>query len=78
MENVRLFLAAVEDDATRNVRDAAILALGFAGAFRRSELSAQNIEDLGRTGLFLGLPKRGRLPHLGLTPFMEETLQESS
>lgn len=25
----------------------------------------------GWTGLFLGLPKRGRLPHLGLTPYRE-------
>ena len=46
VEVVRLLLAAVEGDATRNVRDAAILALGFAGAFRRSELSALDIEDL--------------------------------
>ena len=46
VEVVRLLLAAVEGDATRNVRDAAILALGFAGAFRRSELSALDIKDL--------------------------------
>ena len=33
-------------------RDRAILALGFAGAFRRSELAALKVEDLD-------FPKRG-------------------
>ena len=47
LEVVRLLLAATAlDDSPKNIRDAAILALGFAGAFRRSELSALNIEDL--------------------------------
>ena len=47
VEVVRLLLAATaRDDSPKNVRDAAMLTLGFAGAFRRSELSALNIEDL--------------------------------
>ena len=47
VEVVRMLLTATaRDDSPKNVRDAAILALGFAGAFRRSELSALNIEDL--------------------------------
>lgn len=43
VEVVRMLLAALEGDSTRNIRDAAILALGFAGAFRRSELSAHSL-----------------------------------
>ena len=47
VEVVRMLLAATAlDDSPKNIRDAAILTLGFAGAFRRSELSALNIEDL--------------------------------
>ena len=47
VEVVRMLLTATAlDDSPKNIRDAAILALGFAGAFRRSELSALNIEDL--------------------------------
>jgi len=47
LEVVRMLLTATAlDDSPKNIRDAAILALGFAGAFRRSELSALNIEDL--------------------------------
>ena len=44
---MRLLLAATaRDDSPKNIRDAAIISLGFAWAFRRSELSALNIEDL--------------------------------
>lgn len=43
---VRALLATLHDDSPKAIRDAAIIALGFAGAFRRSELSALNIEDL--------------------------------
>ena len=47
VEVVRMLLAATAlDDSPKNIRDAAIISLGFAGAFRRSELSALNIEDL--------------------------------
>lgn len=46
VEVVRMLLDATRGDTTKGIRDAAILALGFAGAFRRSELSALNIEDL--------------------------------
>ncbi|WP_264986302.1 tyrosine-type recombinase/integrase, partial [Novacetimonas hansenii] len=37
------------DDSLKGLRDRAILALGFAGAFRRSELVALRVEDLSRT-----------------------------
>ena len=44
---MRLLLAATaRDDSPKNIRDAAIISLGFAGAFRRSELSALDIADL--------------------------------
>ena len=47
LEVVRLLLAATAlDDSPKNIRDAAILALGFAGAFRRSELEGLDIEDV--------------------------------
>ena len=47
IEVVRMLLAATaRDDSPKNIRDAAIISLGFAGAFRRSELSALDIEDL--------------------------------
>ena len=47
VEVVRLLLAATaRDDSPKNIRDAAIISLGFAGAFRRSELSALDIADL--------------------------------
>ena len=47
LEVVKMLLAARrEEDLPKNVRDAAIIALGFAGAFRRSELSALDMEDL--------------------------------
>ena len=41
---IRALLGAGDD--LRNVRDAALLSVGFAGAFRRSELVALNVEDL--------------------------------
>ncbi|MBQ9527930.1 MAG: hypothetical protein IJR68_10005 [Fretibacterium sp.] len=47
---IRALLAAtMRDNSTKAIRDAAIIALGFAGAFRRSELFALNMEDLKRT-----------------------------
>ena len=47
IEVVRMLLAATaRDDSPKNIRDAAIISLGFTGAFRRSELSALDIEDL--------------------------------
>ncbi len=50
LEVVKMLLAARQqegqEDLPKNVRDAAIIALGFAGAFRRSELSALDLEDL--------------------------------
>ena len=46
-ELVKKMLAALEAGGTaRDVRDAAILSVGFAGGFRRSELAALNFEDL--------------------------------
>ncbi len=45
---LRVMLDALPDDL-RGVRDRAMLLLGFAGAFRRSELVAIDIEDLAFT-----------------------------
>ena len=47
LEVVRTLLATrAGGSSPKDVRDAAIIALGFAGAFRRSELSALDAEDL--------------------------------
>ena len=47
VEIVRAMLAVtLQDNSPKAIRDAAVIALGFAGAFRRSELSALNMEDL--------------------------------
>ena len=43
---IRALLVTLQDNSTKAIRDAAIIALGFAGAFRRSELSALNMDDL--------------------------------
>ena len=44
---IRALLAVtMRGNSTKSIRDAAIIALGFAGAFRRSELSALNMDDL--------------------------------
>ena len=43
---IRALMATLHDGSPKAIRDAAIIALGFAGAFRRSELSALNMEDL--------------------------------
>jgi site-specific recombinase XerD len=39
-------MALVPGDGLKAIRDRALLLLGFAGAFRRSELVAVNVEDL--------------------------------
>lgn len=39
-------MAAAGDDGIRSLRDRAIVLLGFAGAFRRSELVALDVEDI--------------------------------
>ncbi len=39
-------LEATPADSVKGARDRAVLALGFAGAFRRSELAALNVRDL--------------------------------
>ncbi|MBR0220176.1 MAG: tyrosine-type recombinase/integrase [Synergistaceae bacterium] len=44
---VRYLLNSIPDDSSpKHIRDRAIIALGFAGAFRRSELCALNVENL--------------------------------
>ena len=44
---VRYLLNSIpEDSSPKHIRDRAIIALGFAGAFRRSELCALNVENL--------------------------------
>ena len=55
---VRVILADVRHDL-RGVRDRALLLLGFAGAFRRSELVAFNVGDLEETaeGLLVHIRK---------------------
>ncbi len=48
LEDVRALLATCADDA-RGQRDRAAILLGFAGAFRRSEIVAMNVEHIGWT-----------------------------
>ncbi len=44
---IRCLLSAIpQDNSPKNIRDRAIIALGFAGAFRRSELCALDYENL--------------------------------
>ena len=45
-ERVAAMLAAIPDDTLQGKRDRALLLLGFAGAFRRSELVALEVADL--------------------------------
>lgn len=51
--DLRAFTAGLEPDRLIDVRDRALLLLGFAGAFRRSELVALDVDDLvdGTDGL---------------------------
>ena len=57
-------------DSMRDVRDRALLLIGFAGAFRRSELSRIDCESIERTarGIVITMPKSKtaipELPHV--------------
>ncbi len=42
----KLLYPMSQDSSSRSIRDRAIISLGFAGAFRRSELCALNMDDL--------------------------------
>jgi len=44
-DNLRNIVSTM-NDSTRDIRDKAILLLGFAGAFRRSELVSLDVEDI--------------------------------
>lgn len=47
IEIIRYLLNSIpDDDSPKHIRDRAIISVGFAGAFRRSELCALNIENL--------------------------------
>ena len=46
IDMLKAMLAATPEDETIGVRDRAILLIGFAGGFRRSELAALDAEDL--------------------------------
>ncbi|HEX7875515.1 MAG TPA: site-specific integrase [Sphingobium sp.] len=61
-EVLKAMLAAVEGHGLRALRDRAILALGMAGAFRRSELAAMRIHDLlfVPSGLRITIPRSKR------------------
>ena len=61
-EVLKAMLATIEGMGVRARRDRAILALGMAGAFRRSELAAMRLEHLQFTdsGLRVTIPKSKR------------------
>ena len=46
VEHFRAVTAGLDADRALDVRDRALMLIGFAGAFRRSELVGLNIEDL--------------------------------
>lgn len=48
-ERIRAMIEGIADDTLAGLRDRALLLLGFAGAFRRSELVALTVEDLEET-----------------------------
>lgn len=56
---IHAMLAKIDADSLQGKRDRALLLLGFAGAFRRSELVAITVEDLAfiRDGVDVFLPK---------------------
>ena len=58
---------AADTKSLRALRNRAVLLLGFAGAFRRSELVALNVEDLEETpeGLLITI-RRGKTDQEGL------------
>lgn len=45
-EDIKAIVEQLDDESVIDVRDKAIILLGFAGAFRRSELVSINVEDL--------------------------------
>lgn len=49
-EDIEAFAAQFDESDIAELRDKALLLLGFAGAFRRSELVALDVEDLAFTG----------------------------
>lgn len=67
---LKAMLATIEGMGVRARRDRAILALGMAGAFRRSEIAALRLEDLKFTssGLRITIPRSKRdQEHAGQT-----------
>jgi integrase len=58
LEDLRAMVAKIDTTTIAGKRDKAILLLGFAGAFRRSELVNVNVEDVRTNGhLIITLPK---------------------
>jgi integrase len=71
-------MLALCPDTVAGKRDRALLALGFAGAFRRSELVALQVEDLAETagGLRVTIRRPARRTRKGRGPrwrFLEAT-----
>lgn len=44
-ENIKLILDSFEEKGPKDIRDKALILIGFYGAFRRSELAGLNLED---------------------------------
>ncbi|WP_432537756.1 tyrosine-type recombinase/integrase [Kineococcus arenarius] len=53
-------VAPLSEDSVMDARDRALLVMGFAGALRRSELAALDLEDVQRTPEGLRITVRGR------------------
>ncbi len=58
-ETLHIIMDSMQGDSPTLIRDRALILLGFAGAFRRSELVAINVENLTFTlqGLIVFIPK---------------------
>lgn len=59
LDVVEMLLAEIKGETLADLRDAAIISLGFAGAFRRSELAAADVEHLifKDSGIMFYLPR---------------------
>lgn len=58
LDELKRMLDTCDTDGVRDTRDRAVLLIGFAGALRRSEIAAFNVEHIGRkrSGLTIWIP----------------------
>lgn len=76
-EDLREMLELLRPEVPREARDAAILALGWSGALRRSELVALDLEKIGTKGArgFVTIDERGATITLMTSKASQETAE---